>query len=123
MYNIILTLILTYFITSVSMGLASARDQIRVGGSSTVYPFATIVAEKFGKSTPFKTPIIESTGSGGGMKIFCSGTSLRYADVTNASRRIKKKEFDMCQRNGVRNILEVKVGYDGIVLANSRNSK
>ena len=123
MYNIILTLIITYFITSVSMGMASAREQIRVVGSSTVYPFATIVAEKFGKSTPFKTPIIESTGSGGGMKIFCSGTSLRYADVTNASRRIKKKEFDMCQRNGVKDILEVKVGYDGIVLANSRNSK
>mgnify|MGYP003635039221 FL=1 len=123
MKTTILTLLLTYFVASTSMGLAEDRNQIRVVGSSTVYPFATTVAENFGKQTKYKTPVIESTGSGGGMKIFCSGMDLRYADVTNASRRMKKKEYDKCMNNGVRDILEVKVGYDGIVLANSKKAK
>tara|TARA_R100000315_G_C5220884_1_gene132758 strand:+ start:339 stop:1379 length:1041 start_codon:yes stop_codon:yes gene_type:complete len=123
MKTLLVFLSLLYVTSSISVGLASDREQIRVVGSSTVYPFATSVAERFGKSTKYKTPVIESTGSGGGIKIFCSGMDLKYADVTNASRRMKKKEFDMCVKNGVRNILEVKVGYDGVVLANSKNSK
>jgi phosphate transport system substrate-binding protein len=110
MKTLLVFLSLLYVTSSISVGLASDREQIRVVGSSTVYPFATSVAEKFGKSTKYKTPVIESTGSGGGIKIFCSGMDLKYADVTNASRRMKKKEFDMCVKNGVRNILEVKVG-------------
>ncbi len=102
---------------------AQARDQIRIVGSSTVFPFSTSVAERFGKSTGFKTPVVESTGSGGGLKLFCSGVGVQHADVTNASRRIKKSEVDRCARNGVTAITEVKIGYDGIVLANSRKAK
>jgi len=99
---------------------ASARDQIRVVGSSTVFPFATTVAERFGKSTKFKTPVVESTGSGGGLKLFCAGTGDKHPDITNASRRIKKSEVKKCAANGIRDIVEVKIGYDGIVLANSK---
>ena len=101
---------------------AASRDQISIVGSSTVYPFATVVAERFGRNTRYKTPKIESTGSGGGMKLFCAGTGGQHPDITNASRRIKQSEFDMCQKNGVKEILEVKIGYDGIAIANSRQS-
>lgn len=100
----------------------AARDYISVVGSSTVYPFATVVAEKFGKTTDFKTPKIESTGSGGGLKLFCAGVGVEHPDITNASRRIKKSEFDRCQNNGVNDIIEVKIGYDGIAMANSKKS-
>ena len=103
-------------------GAAEARDQIRVVGSSTVFPFASAVAERFGKTTRFKTPIVESTGSGGGLKLFCSGVGDRHPDIANASRRIKMSEIKRCASNGVSNIVEVKIGYDGIVLANSRKS-
>ncbi len=99
---------------------AEARDQIRIVGSSTVYPFATVVAEEFGKTTSFKTPVIESTGSGGGLKLFCAGVGVEHPDITNASRRIKKSEVETCAKNGVTNVTEVKVGYDGIVFANSK---
>lgn len=108
-------------ITGIS-GAAVARDQIKIVGSSTVYPFATIVAEKFGQDTKFKTPVIESTGSGGGMKLFCKGLGANTPDITNASRRIKQKEFKMCQENGVKEITEVLIGYDGIAFANSKKS-
>jgi phosphate transport system substrate-binding protein len=101
----------------------SARDQISIVGSSTVYPFATVVAERFGQTTGFKTPKIESTGSGGGMKLFCSGIGVEHPDVTNASRRIKKSEFDQCQANGVKDIIEVLIGYDGIAIANSTTAE
>lgn len=101
---------------------ASGRNYISVVGSSTVYPFATVVAEQFGKTTPFKTPKIESTGSGGGLKLFCAGIGVEHPDITNASRRIKKSEFTKCQKNGVTGIIEVKIGYDGIVLANSKKA-
>ena len=100
----------------------SARDYISIVGSSTVYPFATVVAEQFGKTTRFKTPKIESTGSGGGLKLFCAGVGVEHPDITNASRRIKKSEFEMCQKNGVKDIVEVKIGYDGIVGANSKKA-
>jgi phosphate transport system substrate-binding protein len=102
---------------------AGARDQIRIVGSSTVYPFATAVAEEFGHSSKFKTPIIESTGTGGGMKLFCAGVGVDHPDITNASRRIKQTEFDQCTANGVGAITELKIGYDGIVIANAKKSQ
>lgn len=106
-----------------SVGNAHAqRDYISIVGSSTVYPFATVVAEQFGKTTKFKTPKIESTGSGGGFKLFCSGVGANYPDITNASRAIKKSEVEMCKKNGVNDIVEVKIGYDGIVLANAKST-
>ena len=101
---------------------AAARDYISIVGSSTVYPFATVVAEKVGKAKGIKTPKIESTGTGGGMKLFCNGIGVEHPDVSNASRRIKQSEFDTCQKNGVKEIVEMKVGYDGIVLANSKSA-
>ena len=107
---------------SVEIAHAQARDYVSIVGSSTVYPFATVVAEQFGKSTRFKTPTIESTGSGGGLKLFCSGVGVDHPDITNSSRRIKQSEVDRCNGNGVTDIIEVKVGYDGIVLANSKKT-
>jgi len=99
---------------------AQTRDQIRIVGSSTVFPFSTAVAERFGKTSTFKTPVVESTGSGGGIKLFCQGVGLQTPDITNSSRRIKRSEVDLCERNGVADIVEVKVGFDGIVLASSK---
>ena len=103
-------------------GPAQARDTISIVGSSTVYPFATVVAEKFGKTTRFKTPKIESTGSGGGFKLFCGGVGTNYPDINNASRAVKSSELRRCASNGVKDIVEIKIGYDGIVLANSRKA-
>ncbi|MCC6208919.1 MAG: PstS family phosphate ABC transporter substrate-binding protein [Gammaproteobacteria bacterium] len=100
----------------------AARDYISIVGSSTVYPFSTVVAEQYGKATKFKTPKIESTGTGGGFKLFCAGVGVEHPDVTNASRAIKKSEYDACQQNGVKDIIEVKVGYDGIAVANSKKA-
>ena len=100
-----------------------ARDNIEVVGSSTVYPFSTVVAERYGRSTGKATPKIESTGSGGGMKLFCSGVGTNYPDITNSSRRIKMSEFKKCQENGVKDVIEVQIGYDGIVIANSVDAK
>jgi len=114
---------LAVFTFSSSLSQAEARDYISIVGSSTVYPFATVVAEQFGKTTKFKTPKIESTGSGGGLKLFCSGVGVEYPDMTNASRRIKKSEVEQCGKNGVNNIVEIKIGYDGIVIANSKKVK
>ena len=102
---------------------AAGRNTISVVGSSTVYPFATVVAERFGKKTSFSTPKIESTGSGGGMKLFCNGVGLDTPDITNASRRIKKSEYDKCQANGVKDIIEVHIGFDGIAVANSKQAE
>lgn len=99
---------------------AEARDQIRIVGSSTVFPFSTAVAEQFGKTTDFATPVVESTGSGGGLKLFCSGVGTQHPDITNASRRMKEKEFKLCADNGVTEITEAVVGFDGIVVANSK---
>ncbi|MGB5472231.1 MAG: PstS family phosphate ABC transporter substrate-binding protein [Gammaproteobacteria bacterium] len=101
----------------------AARDHIMIVGSSTVYPFATVVAERFGKNTRFKTPKIESTGSGGGFKLFCAGAGVDTPDITNASRKIKSSEIETCKSNGVNDIVEVKIGYDGIALANSRKAE
>jgi len=103
-------------------GSAHARDQIRIVGSSTVYPFATIVAEELGRSHKLKTPIIESTGSGGGIKLFCAGAGDANPDIANASRRIKPSEVEQCAAAGVKDITEVKIGYDGIVIANAKGA-
>lgn len=99
------------------------RDHIMVVGSSTVFPFSKVVAERFGRKTNFKAPKIEPTGTGGGFKEFCKGVGISTPDVSNASRRIKSSEFEDCQKNGVKDIVEVLIGYDGIVIANSIKAK
>jgi phosphate transport system substrate-binding protein len=101
---------------------AVARDQIRIVGSSTVYPFTTAVAEAFGKASG-KTPVVESTGTGGGIKLFCAGVGADTPDFVNASRPMKKAEFETCAKNGVTDIVEIKVGYDGLSIAHSKESK
>jgi len=108
--------------SAVATSPALARDTIEVVGSSTVYPFSTVVAERYGRSSGKPTPKIESTGSGGGMKLFCSGVGTNYPDITNSSRRMKASEFEKCQANGVTEVIEVHIGYDGIVIANSIES-
>jgi phosphate transport system substrate-binding protein len=118
-----LTLLGTLVTGSMATLSYAARDYISIVGSSTVYPFATVVAEHFGKTTRFKTPKIESTGSGGGFKLFCAGVGVETPDISNASRRIKKSEVEKCASNGVKQIVEVKIGYDGIVLANTKKAK
>jgi len=110
-------------ITAVSVSSAfAARDSISIVGSSTVFPFSKVVAERFGKSTAFKSPTVESTGTGGGFKQFCGGVGVNFPDISNASRRIKQAEFDNCQANNVKDVIEVLIGYDGIVIANSNKS-
>ncbi len=99
----------------------AARDQIRIVGSSTVYPFTTAVAEQFGKANGGKTPVVESTGTGGGMKIFCEGVGEDKPDATNASRRIKKSELELCEKNGVKDVVELAIGFDGLTLAQSKD--
>ncbi|WP_415238640.1 PstS family phosphate ABC transporter substrate-binding protein [Seleniivibrio woodruffii] len=96
---------------------AHAREQIRIVGSSTVYPFSSYVAEEFGATTKFQTPIIESTGSGGGHKLFASGSDLNTPDITNSSRRMKDSEFNKNMEVGNKLISEVKIGFDGIAIA------
>ena len=98
------------------------RDQIRAVGSSTVYPFATAAAELFVQGNPgMKSPIIESTGTGGGMKLFCAGVGAQHPDIENASRRMKKSEFDDCQKNGVKDIIEIQIGVDGLAFAQAKS--
>jgi len=108
-------------VTVVAVAPAHARDQIRIVGSSTVFPFATAVAEQFGRGGKFRTPVVESTGSGGGLKLFCAGVGPDHPDITNASRSIKQSEYDECTKNGVA-MTEVKIGFDGIVLANAKKA-
>jgi len=98
----------------------SARDSITIVGSSTVYPFTTTVAEQFGRAGKFKTPKVESTGTGGGIKLFCNGVGPQYPDIANASRRMNANELSTCQKNGVKEVIEVMVGYDGLVIAHSK---
>ncbi|MGE4253213.1 MAG: PstS family phosphate ABC transporter substrate-binding protein [Parvibaculaceae bacterium] len=105
---------------ALTAGVAEARDQIRIVGSSTVYPFTTAVAEQFGKTSGMKTPVVESTGTGGGMKLFCAGIGADHPDFTNASRQIKKSEFEDCAKHGVTDIVEIKVGFDGLTVANAK---
>ncbi len=110
----------TALVSALAATTAAARDQIRVVGSSTVFPFSTAVAEQFGRSTDFQTPVVESTGSGGGLKLFCAGVGTQHPDIANASRRMKEKEYKLCADNGVTEITEAVVGYDGIVIANAK---
>jgi phosphate transport system substrate-binding protein len=100
----------------------SGRDYIYIVGSSTVYPFSTVVAERFGRNSQFKTPKVESTGSGGGLKLFCDGVGVDFPDIANSSRAIKQSEVDNCSANGVSEIVEVNFGYDGIVIAASAST-
>jgi phosphate transport system substrate-binding protein len=110
----------TAVVLAAGTAAAQSRDQIRIVGSSTVFPFSTAVAEQFGKTTDFPTPVVESTGSGGGLKLFCAGVGVEHPDITNASRRIKSSEYENCTNNGI-TITEVRIGFDGIVLANSKD--
>ena len=118
----IINLIATMFIFVMLASVANARDYVSVVGSSTVYPFVTIVAEKFGQEGKFKTPVIESTGTGGGMKLFCAGIGLEHPDITNASRAIKSTEAKQCAANGIE-YQEFIVGNDGLAFANSNKSE
>ena len=120
--NRLLKLMLGFLIGCSFATNSYSRDQIKIVGSSTVYPYATVVAEKFGKGGKFKTPVIESTGTGGGMKLFCAGVGANHPDITNASRAIKPKEKTLCEKNGVTDIIEIVVGNDGISFAHSVNS-
>ncbi|MDC3151860.1 substrate-binding domain-containing protein [Candidatus Pelagibacter sp.] len=120
--NRLLKLMLGFLIVFSFATNGYSRDQIKIVGSSTVYPYATVVAEKFGKGGKFKTPVIESTGTGGGMKLFCAGVGANHPDITNASRAIKPKEKTLCEKNGVTDIIEIVVGNDGISFAHSVNS-
>lgn len=106
-------------VLTIGLGTASARDQIRIVGSSTVFPFASYVAEEFGATTDYPTPVIESTGSGGGMKLFSQGVGLDTPDISNASRQIKVSEFKRCQENGVEDVVQIVIGYDGIAIAHN----
>jgi len=102
---------------------AQSRDQIRIVGSSTVFPFATVVAENFGKLGKYKTPVVESTGTGGGFKVFCSGVGPQFPDINDASRPITDSERDTCAKNGVTGITEVTIGYDGISVGLNAKTK
>ncbi len=108
---------------SISAHAQAARDSISIVGSSTVYPFTTTVAEQFGRAGKFKTPKVESTGTGGGLKLFCNGVGPQFPDIANASRRIKPAELQTCAQNGVKEVVEIKVGYDGIVMAQSKSGQ
>lgn len=121
MNRILKTTVLAAAVMSVA-GVAQARDQINIVGSSTVYPFASFVSEEFGATTNYPTPVIESTGSGGGMRLFCNGIGEGTPDVTNASRRMKVSEFERCVENGVTDITEVYIGSDGIAFAQSNEN-
>lgn len=104
-------------IAAVSATAATARDQVQVAGSSTVLPYSTIVAEAFGENFDFPTPVVESGGSSAGLKKFCEGVGENFVDVANSSRKIKDSEIEACAANGVTDIMEVRIGYDGIVFA------
>lgn len=108
-------------LTAVAATAAAARDQVQVSGSSTVLPYATIVAEAFGENTDFPTPVVESGGTGAGIKKFCEGVGEDTVDVANASRPISEKEIATCAANGVTEIMQVRIGYDGIVFASDVN--
>lgn len=118
----VLSLLATSAIIASIINMAQARDQIRIVGSSTVYPFSSSVAEEFGATSKNPTPVVESTGSGGGMKLFCKGNGLDTPDISNASRRMKTKEFKLCTKNGVTDITEAVIGFDGIAIAQNKKN-
>jgi len=100
---------------------AQSRDTIAIVGSSTVYPFTTVVAEQLSRQGKFKAPKVESTGTGGGIKLFCNGVGPQFPDAVNASRAMKKGEFETCVKNGVNEIVEIKIGYDGLTIADAKS--
>lgn len=116
-------LVLTLLSVSVLALSLQAREQVKIVGSSTVYPFSSAVAEEFGATTKYPTPVVESTGSGGGAKLFCASNKANSPDITNASRRMKTQEFKTCLKNGVVDITEAIIGFDGIVFAQSKSNK
>lgn len=122
MKKLMLSLGLVAALAGSAQTMAQGRDYISIVGSSTVYPFSTVVAERFGRGSSFKTPKVESTGSGGGFMLFCQGVGVGHPDITNSSRRIKASEVELCAGNGVK-VVEVLIGYDGIVLANARSTE
>lgn len=109
-------------IIAVTATAAAARDQVRVVGSSTVFPYSQAAAEAFANASGMTAPVVESTGTGGGMKIFCGGVGADHADLTGASRAMKKSEYELCASNGVTDITEALIGYDGLSIAVSRAS-
>ncbi|WP_306007138.1 substrate-binding domain-containing protein [Aquicoccus porphyridii] len=109
-------------LVAVSATTAAARDEIRIVGSSTVFPYTQAVAEQFANNTGAPSPIVESTGTGGGMKIFCGGIGEQHPDITGASRAMKASEYELCLENGVTEISEAMIGFDGLSLAVSRNN-
>lgn len=117
------TLALAAVATIAVAGTAQARDQIKIVGSSTVFPYTQAVAEAFSRETRRPAPVVESTGTGGGMKVFCQGVGTNHPDITGASRAMKKEEFELCKKNGVTDITEVLLGFDGLSMAVSRNGK
>ncbi len=121
--NSSLSLMASTVILATGINLAQAREQIKIVGSSTVYPFSSSVAEEFGATSKYPTPVVESTGSGGGMKLFCKGNDLNTPDITNASRRMKTSEFELCAKNGVNDITEAVIGFDGIAIAQNKNNQ
>jgi len=121
--NLLKKAVLTASVLALSVSASQAREQIKIVGSSTVYPFSSYVAEELGATTSFPTPVVESTGSGGGMKLFCAGNGMNTPDITNASRPMKEKEWKLCQKNGVTDITGSMIGYDGIAFAQSSTNK
>ncbi len=119
------TIALAAIATVAAAGAAEAqtREQIRVVGSSTVFPYSTLVAERYSQNTGNPAPVVESTGTGGGMQIFCQGIGPQHPDLTGASRAMKQSEFDLCVSNGVTDITEVLVGYDGLSMAVAREGE
>ncbi|MCR9129499.1 MAG: substrate-binding domain-containing protein [Alphaproteobacteria bacterium] len=103
--------------------LGGGRQGLRIVGSSTVFPFSTTVAENFGAKTEYPTPVVESTGTGGGMNLFCAGVGLSFPDMTGASRGMKASEYQLCQDNGVTAITEIPIGFDGIIVGNASQSE
>jgi phosphate transport system substrate-binding protein len=110
-------------LTALAAGTAAARDNIQIAGSSTVLPYAAIVAEAFGENFDFPTPVVESGGSGAGRKKLCEGVGENTIDIANSSSRIKQSDIDLCAQNGVTEIMEVRIGYDGIVFASDVNGQ
>ncbi|MCT8997969.1 PstS family phosphate ABC transporter substrate-binding protein [Chelativorans intermedius] len=119
MKKILLSASATALAVAASAGVAAARDQIRIVGSSTVFPYTQAVAEEFGNATDFPAPVTESTGTGGGMQIFCGGVGVDYPDITGASRAMKESEYKLCLENGVDSVTEVQIGSDGLSIAHS----
>ncbi len=117
-------LLFSFFtIVILSIEPAMSRSQVKAVGSSTVFPFITAAAEEFSYISDYRAPIVEATGTGGGFKIFCQGIGIGYADIANASRPIKDSEVKLCAENGVKNLAEIKIGYDGIIIANKIGNK